>query len=68
MCMPILNDFGLILSEATSVDPMGVGYPDMPGIWSDAQVEGWGGFDLPSGPPVSAMAAEPVEVKIYPLA
>jgi len=34
-------DFGLILSEATSVDPMGVGYPDTPGIWSDAQVEGW---------------------------
>ena len=32
---------GLILSEATSVDPMGVGYPDTPGIWSDAQVEGW---------------------------
>lgn len=33
--------FGLILSEATSVDPMGVGYPDTPGIWSDEQVEGW---------------------------
>ena len=32
---------GLILSEATSVDPMGVGYPDTPGIWSDAQVTGW---------------------------
>ncbi len=32
---------GLILSEATSVDPMGVGYPDTPGIWSDAQVAGW---------------------------
>ncbi len=32
---------GLILSEATSVDPMGVGYPDTPGIWSDAQVRGW---------------------------
>ena len=32
---------GLILSEATSVAPMGVGYPDTPGIWSDAQVEGW---------------------------
>ncbi|MFM1942098.1 MAG: alkene reductase [Verrucomicrobiota bacterium] len=32
---------GLILSEATSVDPMGVGYPDTPGIWSDDQVEGW---------------------------
>ena len=32
---------GLILSEATSVDPMGVGYPDTPGIWSEEQVEGW---------------------------
>jgi len=32
---------GLILSEATSVSPMGVGYPDSPGIWSEAQVEGW---------------------------
>ena len=33
--------FGLILSEATSVTPMGVGYPNTPGIWSDEQVEGW---------------------------
>ncbi|MEQ7919423.1 alkene reductase [Xanthomonas sp. WHRI 1810A] len=32
---------GLILSEATSVSPMGVGYADTPGIWSDAQIEGW---------------------------
>jgi N-ethylmaleimide reductase len=32
---------GLILSEATSVTPMGVGYADTPGIWSDEQVEGW---------------------------
>jgi 2,4-dienoyl-CoA reductase-like NADH-dependent reductase (Old Yellow Enzyme family) len=32
---------GLILSEATAVHPMGVGYPDTPGIWSDAQVKGW---------------------------
>jgi len=32
---------GLILTEATSVDPMGVGYPRTPGIWSDEQVEGW---------------------------
>ena len=32
---------GLILSEATSVCPMGVGYPNTPGIWSDEQVEGW---------------------------
>lgn len=32
---------GLIISEATSVTPMGVGYPDTPGIWSKEQVEGW---------------------------
>ncbi len=32
---------GMILTEATSVDPMGVGYPRTPGIWSDEQVEGW---------------------------
>ncbi|GAA0789088.1 alkene reductase [Marinobacterium sediminicola] len=32
---------GLIISEATSITPMGVGYPDTPGIWSEAQVEGW---------------------------
>src|SRR6516225_6128489 len=32
---------GLIISEATAVSPMGVGYPDTPGIWSDEQVEGW---------------------------
>ena len=32
---------GLIISEATSISPMGVGYPDTPGIWSDDQVRGW---------------------------
>ncbi|HSC61805.1 MAG TPA: alkene reductase, partial [Rhizomicrobium sp.] len=32
---------GLIMTEATSVDPMGVGYPNTPGIWSGAQAEGW---------------------------
>ena len=32
---------GIIFSEATSVTPMGVGYPDTPGIWSKEQVEGW---------------------------
>ncbi|QIR85193.1 alkene reductase [Paracoccus sp. AK26] len=32
---------GLILSEATSVTPMGVGYADTPGIWNEEQVEGW---------------------------
>ena len=35
--------FGLILSEATAVCPMGVGYPNTPGIWSDDQVAGWQG-------------------------
>ena len=32
---------GMIISEATSVTPMGVGYADTPGIWSPEQVEGW---------------------------
>lgn len=32
---------GLILSEATAVTPQGVGYPDTPGLWSEAQTEGW---------------------------
>src|SRR5258708_8472959 len=32
---------GLILSEATVVSPMGIGYADTPGIWSEEQVEGW---------------------------
>jgi 2,4-dienoyl-CoA reductase-like NADH-dependent reductase (Old Yellow Enzyme family) len=32
---------GLIITEATSISAMGVGYPDTPGIWSDDQVAGW---------------------------
>ena len=32
---------GLILTEATSVTPMGVGYPNTPGIWSAEQIQGW---------------------------
>lgn len=32
---------GLILSEATSISPMGVGYPNTPGLWSADQVDGW---------------------------
>jgi len=32
---------GLIVSEATVVTPMGIGYADTPGIWSEEQVEGW---------------------------
>jgi len=32
---------GLILAEATAVDPLGVGYPNTPGIWNQEQVEHW---------------------------
>lgn len=32
---------GLIISEATSVSPRGVGYADTPGIWSAQQTEAW---------------------------
>lgn len=32
---------GLILSEATCINPLSVGYANTPGIWSDEQVEGW---------------------------
>lgn len=32
---------GLIVSEATSIIPMGVSYADIPGIWSFDQIEGW---------------------------
>jgi 2,4-dienoyl-CoA reductase-like NADH-dependent reductase (Old Yellow Enzyme family) len=32
---------GLILSEATVVSPMGIGYAGTPGIWSPDQVDGW---------------------------
>ncbi len=32
---------GLILSEATAVDPMGVGYPNTPGIWNAKQTAAW---------------------------
>lgn len=32
---------GLIISEATSVSPRGFGYPNTPGIFTEAQVEGW---------------------------
>lgn len=35
------SNAGFILTEATAVDPMGVGYAKTPGIWSDAQVDGW---------------------------
>lgn len=32
---------GLIISEGTPVAPMGVGYAQVPGIWSESQVEAW---------------------------
>jgi N-ethylmaleimide reductase len=32
---------GLIISEATSVSPSGYGYPNTPGIHTEAQVAGW---------------------------
>ncbi|MFC4892056.1 alkene reductase [Pseudofrancisella aestuarii] len=32
---------GMILTEATSISPMGVGYPNTPGIWIEAQIQGW---------------------------
>ena len=32
---------GLIIAEATSVSPRGYGYPNTPGIHTQAQVEGW---------------------------
>lgn len=32
---------GLLITEATCVSPQGVGYHGTPGIWSEAQVEGW---------------------------
>lgn len=32
---------GLIISEGVPVDPMGVGYRHVPGVWSQQQVEAW---------------------------
>ncbi|ARP92479.1 alkene reductase [Bordetella genomosp. 9] len=32
---------GLIITEGTPVCEEGVGYPNVPGIWSEAQVQGW---------------------------
>ncbi len=32
---------GLIISEATQISPQGQGYRDTPGMYSDAQVQGW---------------------------
>lgn len=32
---------GLILTEATSISPTAVGYPDTPGIWTEEHIAGW---------------------------
>lgn len=32
---------GLILTEATGISRQGLGWPFAPGLWTDAQVEGW---------------------------
>jgi len=32
---------GLIISEATSITPQGVGYANTPGIWNKEQIDGW---------------------------
>lgn len=32
---------GLIISEATGISVEGLGWPAAPGIWNDAQIEGW---------------------------
>ncbi len=32
---------GLIITEATAISHQGQGYADVPGIWSDAQVQAW---------------------------
>jgi 2,4-dienoyl-CoA reductase-like NADH-dependent reductase (Old Yellow Enzyme family) len=45
---PIMADYyaqragaGLIISEATGISREGLGWPFAPGLWTDAQVEGW---------------------------
>jgi 2,4-dienoyl-CoA reductase-like NADH-dependent reductase (Old Yellow Enzyme family) len=32
---------GLIVTEATGISREGLGWPDAPGLWNNAQVEGW---------------------------
>lgn len=34
-------DIGLIIAEATIISPMAQGYPNTPGLYNQAQVEGW---------------------------
>ena len=45
---PIVADYyrqrlsaGLIITEATGISREGLGWPNAPGLWNDAQVEGW---------------------------
>jgi 2,4-dienoyl-CoA reductase-like NADH-dependent reductase (Old Yellow Enzyme family) len=45
---PIMADYyaqrasaGLLISEATGISKEGLGWPSAPGIWTDAQTEGW---------------------------
>lgn len=45
---PIMADYyaqrasaGLIISEATGISRQGLGWPNAPGLWNDAQVEAW---------------------------
>src|ERR1700687_4996034 len=45
---PIIGEYysqrasaGLIISEGIPIDPLGVGYPQVPGIWSREQTEAW---------------------------
>ena len=35
------NGAGLIITEATAISHQGQGYSDVPGIWSEAQVQAW---------------------------
>lgn len=35
------SSFGLIITEATSVELLGVGYPRTPGIWNEEQIHAW---------------------------
>ncbi|MGQ4002681.1 alkene reductase [Francisellaceae bacterium CB300] len=32
---------GMIITEATSISPMAIGYPNTPGIWTNEQIQGW---------------------------
>ena len=45
---PVMADYyrqragaGLIISEATGISREGLGWPHAPGLWNEAQVEGW---------------------------